>query len=89
MLAEFIVASAIGVDLNSVRKEWGAYDLTTQDGIRVEVKSAAFIQSWEQREYSIISFNVPTRAWNSDTNIQRQNHAVRHRYTYSRPGAQG
>ena len=71
VLAEFIVASAIGVDLNGVRDEWGAYDLTTPDGIRVEVKSAAFIQSWEQRDYSIISFNVPkTRAWNSDTNIQ-------------------
>jgi len=50
VLVEFIVASAIGVDLNSVREEWGAYDLTIQDGIRVEVKSAAFIQSWEQRE---------------------------------------
>lgn len=71
VLAEFIVANAIGVDLNGVRDEWGAYDLTTPDGIRVEVKSAAFIQSWEQRDYSIISFNVPkTRAWNSDTNIQ-------------------
>ena len=71
VLAEFIVASAIGVDLKSVRNEWGAYDLTTPDGIRVEVKSAAFIQSWEQRDYSIISFNVPkTRGWNSDTNIQ-------------------
>jgi len=71
VLAEFIVANAIGVDLNGVRDEWGAYDLTTPDGIRVEVKSAAFIQSWEQRDFSIISFNVPkTRAWNSDTNIQ-------------------
>jgi hypothetical protein len=71
VLAEFIVASAIGVDLKSVRDEWGAYDLTTPDGIRVEVKSAAFIQSWEQRDYSIISFNVPkTHGWNSDTNIQ-------------------
>jgi len=71
VLAEFIVASAIGVDLGGVREEWGAYDLTTQDGIRVEVKSAAFIQSWEQNRYSTITFNVrKTRAWNSDTNIQ-------------------
>jgi hypothetical protein len=73
VLAEFIVASAIGVDLNGVRDEWGAYDLTTPDGIRVEVKSAGFIQSWEQIRYSTIMFNVPkTRAWNSDTNIQEK-----------------
>ena len=71
VLAEFIVANAIGVNLDGVREEWGAYDLTTPDGIRVEVKSAAYIQSWEQNRYSTISFNVrKTRAWDSDTNIQ-------------------
>lgn len=71
ILAEFIVASALDIDLNGVRDEWGSYDLITQDGIRIEVKSAAYLQSWEQSHYSSIIFNVPkTRAWNIDTNIQ-------------------
>lgn len=70
-LAEFIVANALGALLNCIRDEWQAFDLKTPDGITVEVKSAAFIQSWSQREYSRIQFNIPkTRAWNADTNLQ-------------------
>ena len=69
--AEFIVARALGIPLDQVRDEWGAYDLLTPDGIRVEVKSAAYIQSWHQSKPSIISFHVPkTRAWNAETNLQ-------------------
>jgi hypothetical protein len=37
VLAEFIVASALGITLNDVRDEWGAFDLTTPEGITVEV----------------------------------------------------
>lgn len=69
-LAEFIVASALGLAMNSVRNEWAAYDLLTSDGISVEVKSAAFIQSWAQNTLSTITFLCPkTRAWDPDTNI--------------------
>lgn len=70
-LAEFIVAVALGTPVNGVRDEWGAYDLLTPEGIRVEVKSAAYIQSWHQRKPSSIIFHVPkTRAWSAETNIQ-------------------
>ncbi len=70
ILAEFIVATALGIELKSVREEWGAFDLITPEGITVEVKSAAYIQSWAQKQYSTISFRVPkTHAWNSETNI--------------------
>jgi hypothetical protein len=71
-LAEFIVATALGIDVkNQIRDEWSAWDLTTKDGIKVEVKSAAYIQSWNQKEPSKISFLVPkTRAWNPITNKQ-------------------
>lgn len=64
ILAEYIVATAIGAD-RDLRIEWDAYDLTTKSGIKVEVKSGAYIQSWEQKDFSNISFSIrPTRAWN-------------------------
>lgn len=70
-LAEFIVASALGIAFDNVRDEWGAFDLLTPEGIKVEVKSAAYIQSWYQRALSLITFRVPkTRAWNPETNLQ-------------------
>lgn len=70
-LAEFIVAKALGIDTAGVRNEWDAYDLRTDGGIRIEVKSAAYIQSWFQNRLSSISFLTrPTRAWDADTNRQ-------------------
>lgn len=72
-LAEFIVASAAGVDLKGIRDEWSAFDLITPWGLKIEVKSAAYIQSWAQRDYSKISFNTPkTRAWDPVTSMQSQ-----------------
>lgn len=68
-LAEFIVATALGVDLNSPRDEWQAYDLLTSQGIKVEVKSASFVQSWNQKKPSNIIFSTkPTRFWDSESN---------------------
>jgi len=73
ILAEFIVASALGISQDGVRDEWGAYDLITCDGITIEVKSAAYIQSWNQRNFSSIIFDVKkTRAWTADTNLQEK-----------------
>ena len=56
-LAEFIVAKAIGAT-EGVRNEWAAYDLTAPDGIKIEVKSAAYLQSWPQDKYSTIQFSI-------------------------------
>ncbi|MGQ9717931.1 MAG: hypothetical protein ACUVR6_09650, partial [Anaerolineae bacterium] len=59
--------------LDNVREEWSAFDLITPEGITVEVKSAAYIQSWSQRNLSSITFRTPkTRAWNADTNVQEK-----------------
>jgi hypothetical protein len=70
-LAEFIVAQALGISTNGVRNEWAAFDLTTPRGIKVEVKSAAYLQSWHQKRLSSITFLVPaTRAWDAETNVQ-------------------
>jgi hypothetical protein len=74
-LAEFIVANALAIQTRiGVRDEWGAYDLITPEGIKVEVKSAAYIQAWHQLRLSIISFRTPkTRAYNHDTGTYDHN----------------
>lgn len=70
ILAEFLVASALGLN-HGVRNEWDSYNLKTETGVKIEVKSAAYIQSWYQRRLSTISFNIkPTLAWDSETNLQ-------------------
>ena len=72
VLAEYLVAQALGV-AGGVREEWAAFDLAAADGTRIEVKSAAYIQSWHQERLSKITFRVPkTRAWNRETNRQSQ-----------------
>lgn len=69
-LAEFLVAKALDININ-VRDEWSAYDLETSSGIKVEVKSSAYIQSWEQSQLSDINFKIPkTREWNRVINKQ-------------------
>jgi len=57
-LAEFIVATAASINTNEVRDEWGAFDLETAAGIKIEVKSAAYLQTWEQKQLSTISFST-------------------------------
>jgi hypothetical protein len=70
VLAEYLVAQALGV-ADGVRDQWAAYDLTAPDGTRVEVKSAAYVQSWHQERLSTISFRVgKSRAWDRETNRQ-------------------
>lgn len=68
--AEFIVGTAIGLDEKSIRNEWGAYDLESRDGIKIEVKSASYIQSWKQKDYSKISFSIkPAKYWDAQNGI--------------------
>jgi len=70
ILAEYIVASALGLaGTDRVRSEWDAYDLLTFDGIKVEVKSAAYLQSWYHKKLSAINFGIrPTIGWDGATN---------------------
>lgn len=55
-LAEYIVAMALGIDFKYAREDWSEYDLVTNDGIRVEVKCSAYLQSWTQNKISDIRF---------------------------------
>ena len=59
-LAEFIVAKALEAKID-VRNPWAAYDLDVAipgKHLKVEVKSAAYLQSWEQDEPSKIQFDI-------------------------------
>lgn len=69
VFAEFVVGTALGVTA-SPRIPWDAVDLRYRDKT-IEVKSAAYIQGWEQDGgLSRISFDVAERvyAWDSATN---------------------
>lgn len=67
-LAEFIVASALNI-VEGVRDVWSPFDLLTEKNIKIEVKSAAYLQTWFQKAYSSISFDIgQTRAYDSITN---------------------
>lgn len=68
VLAEYIVACALELP-EAVRVEWDGFDLKTPDGLSIEVKSAAYLQSWNQKALSKITFGIqPTRAWDAATN---------------------
>ncbi len=63
ILAEYIVKQALEIE-SGTRTEWDSYDLETHNGIKIEVKSAAYLQSWKQSEFSKISFGIaPTKSW--------------------------
>lgn len=70
VLAEYLVAHAIGA-AGGVRDEWAACDLLDPRDMPIEVKSAAYIQSWHQERFSTITFNCSkTLAWDPETNRQ-------------------
>ena len=67
-LAEYIVACALEVD-HAERVSWDKYDLLTNDGISVEIKTSGYIQTWEQKSLSKLIFGIqPTYGWDSKTN---------------------
>ena len=68
VFAEFLVATALGID-NVPRQNWLPYDLLYQNEIRIEIKSSAYIQNWKQEKLSNISYGIKkTRSWSPDTN---------------------
>lgn len=70
-LAEFIVARSIGA-LDEVANEWGPYDLKTSSGLKIEVKTSAYLQSWYQEKLSKIVFGISqTLPWDRETNEYR------------------
>ena len=68
VIAEYLVAQAVGA-AKGVRTEWDAYDVVTAGGLKVEVKSSAYIQTWKQDDLSRISFDIAAKkGWDAATN---------------------
>lgn len=79
-VAEFIVASACGIDVHTTRVDWTSYDLQYED-VRIEVKSAAYIQSWAQKQESKIRFSIaPSQEWSAEN--WYDNNQLRHSDVY-------
>jgi hypothetical protein len=67
VFAEFLVGTALGV-VNVPRIEWDAVDLKYHDK-SVEVKSAAYLQTWQQKALSTIRFDIgKKKSWYAETN---------------------
>jgi hypothetical protein len=66
-VAEYIVAKALGLD-NTPKSDWQSYDLISEDGLKIEVKASAYVQSWHQSKPSNIRFDIaPKYAWDPKT----------------------
>lgn len=66
VFAEWLVARALGLDVH-LREEWTAHDLTFE-GLAIEVKSSAYLQTWAQAKLSRPGFDVrPTHAWSAES----------------------
>jgi hypothetical protein len=71
-LAEFLVASDLGL-AGETRSEWDTCDIWTPKDFRIEVKSASYIQQWQQSQHSKISFGIaPTRGWDYEKQQRTQ-----------------
>ncbi|WP_052428606.1 hypothetical protein [Actinopolyspora erythraea] len=69
LAAEYLVAHAVGGDLNQPRDEWGNHDTITADGITVEVKSGAYLQAWDQPALSTIVYKGLRGKWLGEQGI--------------------
>ncbi|MBN1883178.1 MAG: hypothetical protein JW885_13505 [Deltaproteobacteria bacterium] len=70
LYAEFLVTAALG-HTDTPREEWADVDVRhdTGDGtLTVEVKSAGYLQSWRQKDYSAIIFDIGKKqGWDPHT----------------------
>lgn len=65
VFAEFLVGTALGVT-DGTRTEWDAFDLLykgaeMEEDAKIEVKSSAYLQSWDQEKPSTIVWSVGKR----------------------------
>ncbi|MFF3216903.1 hypothetical protein ACFYYB_40560 [Streptomyces sp. NPDC002886] len=67
-LAEYIVALALGVAGEGPRVDWDSVDIRVPGGPKVEVKSSAYLQEWDQARLSAITFSIaPAEGWDTVT----------------------
>lgn len=66
-LAQFLVANAVGDD-RLMDDGWGNFDVRSETGITIEVKSSAYWQSWKQTRPSDIKFSgLMGKPWSEET----------------------
>jgi len=71
-LAEFIVARAIGAQLK-IRATWADFDLETPKGVSVEVKSSAYLQTWNPKLISKPKYSgLKARAWSAESGYSKE-----------------
>jgi len=61
ILAEYIVKQALQID-SITRLEWDSFDFITEESLKIEVKSSAYIQSWNQKKKSSIRFDIEPKS---------------------------
>lgn len=66
ILAEWLVAKAVGA--TEFQPDWHDFDVLTPGGVRIEVKSSAYLQAWRQRRLSTIIFSgLTSQKWDPET----------------------
>lgn len=76
LLAQFLVARAVG-DARRIDDGWGPYDVLSDTGIKIEVKSSGYVQSWAQKKSSSIQFSgLITKRWNESDGTYTENPEV-------------
>lgn len=64
VMAEFLVYSSFKCYTPEMRINWLPFDITSPSGRRIEIKSAAYLQSWTTDFPSQIQYNIaPKLAW--------------------------
>lgn len=76
ILAEFLVMKALGIE-SEYRLEWDDCDFKikkdAKQEVKIEVKSAAYLQSWEQKKHSGIRFDIsPKHTLQEDNNYSKE-----------------
>ncbi len=70
-LGEYLVALAVGAadTMDGVQEEWAPYDVQSPDGVKIEVKTSAYIQTWYQPKLYPPRFDIaPRTTWVAATN---------------------
>lgn len=72
LFADYLVGLAVGAltgdEADGVRDEWDTHDIEMPEGITIEVKSSAYLQTWSQKEEAVPEFSIAaTQGWDSDT----------------------
>ncbi|MED4012943.1 hypothetical protein P4606_19825 [Priestia aryabhattai] len=81
IFSEFLVGSALKV-LEKPRVEWDTHDLVYKDK-KIEVKSAAYIQSWYRGKHSKISFDIGAKKFYDYNKNSYSVDALRHADIYT------